>query len=65
MSSPTITTAEQLLSLREPGCRHELVRGELRRMSPAGYWHGGVGMRLAERLARHVRENRLGLVFLA
>ncbi|HEX5054853.1 MAG TPA: Uma2 family endonuclease, partial [Planctomycetota bacterium] len=46
-------------------CRHELVRGELRRMSPAGYWHGGVGMRLAERLARHVRENRLGLVFLA
>lgn len=65
MSSPTVTTAEQLLGLHGQGRRHELVRGELRVMSPAGYWHGSVGMLLAERLARHVREHRLGVAFLA
>ncbi|HEX5053372.1 MAG TPA: Uma2 family endonuclease [Planctomycetota bacterium] len=65
MPIPTITTAEQLLVLHDPGYRHELVRGELRRMSPAGYRHGNVGMRLAERLSRFVRRKRLGETFLA
>jgi len=59
----SVTTAEQLLSLREPGLRHELVRGELRRMSPAGYWHGSVVGRLAEFVGRHVREQGLGMAF--
>ncbi|HEX5052952.1 MAG TPA: Uma2 family endonuclease [Planctomycetota bacterium] len=65
MPSPTVSTAEELLSLREPGVRHELVRGELRRMSPAGHWHGDVGARLSERLIRHVREQRLGKTYVA
>ena len=63
MSAPTITTAEGLLSLYEPGFRHELVRGELRRMSPAGHWHGGVAGRLATFVGRHVYEQRLGLAY--
>jgi Uma2 family endonuclease len=65
MPNPSITTAEDLLSIREPGFRHELVRGELRRMSPAGHWHGGVGMVLAELISRHVREHRLGRAYMA
>ncbi|HEX5052951.1 MAG TPA: Uma2 family endonuclease [Planctomycetota bacterium] len=63
MSSPTITTAEELLSLREPGVRHELVHGELRRMSPAGSLHGVVVGRLATFLGGHVYERHLGETF--
>ncbi|MEO6598077.1 MAG: Uma2 family endonuclease [Planctomycetota bacterium] len=62
MPSRAVVTAEDLLCLREPG-RHELVRGELRRMSPAGHWHGDVEMRLGELLSHHVRVNRLGKVY--
>ncbi len=63
MPSPTITTAKELLSLDEPGVCHELVRGELRRMTPAGHWHGDVEILLSEVLSRHVRVNRLGKVY--
>lgn len=65
MSNRMVTTAEELLSLHEPGFRHELVRGELRRMSPAGHWHGGAGVTLTELLARHAREHHLGKVYMA
>ena len=50
MRRPTVTTANQLLRLNDPPWRHELVRGELLTMSPAGYWHGAVGTRLSDRL---------------
>jgi Uma2 family endonuclease len=59
---PNITTADQLLAWRDPPWRHELWAGELRRMSPAGYWHGVVGSRVFVRLATFVREHRLGEV---
>jgi len=65
MQGPTVTTAEQLLTLREPGCRHELVRGELQRMSPAGHWHGAMGSPLQAFLSLHVRKRKLGRVYLA
>ena len=64
LDSP-VTTAEQLLTLREPGCTHELVRGELRRMSNAGWWHGAVAAAVGEYLRTHVRNHRTGLVFAA
>ena len=60
-----VTTADQLLQLDEPGCRHELVRGELRRMSNAGWWHGLIAMRIGGRLQAHVEAHRLGGVFAA
>jgi len=63
MPSRTVTTAEQLFALHEPGFRHELVRGELRRMSASGPLHGIVTMRLARRLANLVEERDLGAVF--
>jgi Uma2 family endonuclease len=64
LESP-ITTADQLLLHHEPGQRLELVRGELRRMSNAGWWHGAVASATGERLQTHVRTHRLGLAFAA
>src|SRR5437870_3923435 len=61
----TLTTAEQLLAMPANGWRYELVKGELRRMSPAGGPHGRIAMNLSWRLARFVRERALGVVFAA
>ncbi len=58
-------TADELLRMPDDGFRYELVRGELRRMTPAGNVHGRVAMRFAWRLARYVEENRLGVVYAA
>ena len=63
MQTTPVTTAEQLLELHEPGCRHELVRGELRRMSPAGDWHGSVAAEMCYLLRHHVRPRQLGRVY--
>jgi len=62
MPHPALTTAEELLELDEPGATFELVHGELRRMSPAGYWHGEAVGILAEVLGAFTRANRLGVV---
>jgi Uma2 family endonuclease len=60
----TPTTADDLLALpRGQGVRHELVRGELRTMSPAGWWHGAVAAALIEHLRAHARAFDLGVVF--
>lgn len=58
-------TAEELLRMPDDGFRYELVRGELRQMTPAGNVHGRVAMRIAWPLARHVEENQLGAVYAA
>ncbi len=61
MSTATLITAEQLLEMPENRW-NELVEGELRPMTPAGWRHGAVVTRLAGMLDRHVRERNLGLV---
>lgn len=58
-------TADELLHMPDDGFRYELVRGELRQMTPAGNVHGRVAMSFAWRLARHVEENGLGTVYVA
>jgi Uma2 family endonuclease len=58
-------TAEQLLALPRGQSRHELVRGELRTMSPAGWLHGAVAARIARILGNHVEAHQLGVVFAA
>ena len=58
-------TADELLYMPDDGFRYELVRGELRRMNPAGSAHGRVAMNFAWRLARYVEESRLGTVYAA
>jgi Uma2 family endonuclease len=60
--SSTITTAEELLRLPDDGFRYELVKGELRQMTPSGYGHGVLVANLTEPLGRHVRARGLGHV---
>ena len=59
------TTAEELLRMPDDGFRYELVRGELRKMAPAGNKHGYLALRIASRLERHVEENSLGKAYAA
>jgi Uma2 family endonuclease len=56
-------TAEQLARLPDDGFRSELVRGELRKMAPAGWRHGKVVGRLHTMLGHHVQQGRLGTIF--
>ena len=66
MSTVTrLLTADDLWNIPDHGGRAELVKGELRTMSPAGYGHGRVTMRLAARLFNHVDACRLGDVVAA
>lgn len=56
-------TADDLWGLPNgKGQRHELVRGELRTMPPAGFEHGAIGVNLMTPLTQHVKANSLGLV---
>ena len=56
-------TADELFMMKTDGFRHELVKGELRTMSPAGSEHGAIIMNLAAPLAQHVKAHKLGVVF--
>jgi Uma2 family endonuclease len=57
-----IITADELLRMPDNGFRYELVQGELRRMSPAGFHHGRLIMNIATPLDQHVRAQNLGIV---
>jgi len=58
-------TADDLLRLPGDGMRHELIRGELRTMPPAGEEHGIVAGEAFGLLRNHVRGHNLGQVFAA
>jgi len=58
-------TADELLKMPEDGFRYELVRGELKRMVPAGNEHGKLAMELGGALFQHVKINKLGTVYAA
>lgn len=60
-ADPTsVVTAEHLLVMPDDGWRYELVRGELRRMPPAGYRHGRVAALLGRRMGNHAEQHGLG-----
>jgi Uma2 family endonuclease len=64
MSTTTLVTADGLLAMPTGmGKRYELVAGELRVMLPAGWRHGKIAIRVGARLAAHVEQYNLGLVF--
>lgn len=60
----TLLTADEFLAVpKSDAVRQELVRGEVRRMTPAGGWHGTVGDNLYGPLREFVRVRRLGRCF--
>lgn len=64
MSTTTqLMTADELLMLPRGRFRYELIKGELKTMSPAGSEHGAVIMNLAVPLGQHVKVNKLGVAF--
>lgn len=64
MTTATMMTADELLHLPDDGFRYELVRGELRKMSPTNLEHGDVAMLIAYSLHGHVKKHRLGKVYI-
>lgn len=62
---PDAVTADELLRMPRGRVRRELVRGVLREMTPAGYEHGWIAMRIGSLLDRYVRENDLGVALAA
>lgn len=65
MTTVRTMTADELLRMPDDGFRYELVRGELRKMSPSGHEHGRVAMNFGWRLAEHVQSKSLGAVYAA
>ena len=58
-------TAEELLRKPDDSFRYELVRGELRKMSPAGSEYGAIAFNVGRLLRNQVVERRLGQVYAA
>jgi Uma2 family endonuclease len=59
---PRLITADELQRLPQDGKRHELVRGELRTMPPAGSEHGGVTAIFVISLGPYVLAHQLGRI---
>ena len=62
MSATTLMTAEELERMPHDGYRRELVSGELTTMTPTGFEHGEVILRLGGMLDAFVRKHGLGRV---
>jgi len=60
-----LLTAEQLLDVRIPNKRFELVRGVLVVREPPGGRHGRIAMNVAMELGNYVRTHDLGVVYAA
>jgi Uma2 family endonuclease len=60
-----LLTAEDLWNMPDQGGHWELVKGELRPMSPAGSGHGAFSMNLSAPLHQFVRARKLGIVMAA
>jgi Uma2 family endonuclease len=63
MSSSPLITADELLHLRLPDKRTEVVKGVLVVRQPAGARHGRISVELTRRIANHVDALRLGAVY--
>ena len=55
-----LMTAEELFNMPDDGFSYELVRGELRKMAPAGSEHGDISSDMHLSLGAYVRANNLG-----
>jgi Uma2 family endonuclease len=57
------STADELFEMPHDGFRYELVKGELRKMSPSGSEHGAIIINISVLLAQYVRSKKLGVCF--
>ena len=64
-TSAQVVTAEELERMPDDGFRYELVRGELRKMSPASEGHGRIAGALTVSLGHNVLANKIGVVYAA
>jgi Uma2 family endonuclease len=64
-TTPKFFTEDDLLRMPDDGNRYELVRGELRQMSPTGFDHGRCTGKLHHLLSSHILERALGYVLAA
>ena len=55
-----LMTADELLAMPDDGFRYELVRGELRKMSPAEWFHAKYAGSIVRSLGGHAWANGLG-----
>lgn len=55
---PMVMTADELLMLRMPDKRTELVRGRLVVREPAGFWHGDVAARVLVAISNYLAADR-------
>lgn len=62
-TTTSLLTADELFALPDDDYRYDLVKGELRKMSPAGSRHGAFIARLTVALGQFVEANDLGEVF--
>jgi Uma2 family endonuclease len=61
-----LLTADEFLEWPdEPGCRQELIRGEVVTMSLAGGEHGEVALEIGRLISNHVKPLRLGKTYAA
>jgi Uma2 family endonuclease len=60
-----VRTADELLRMPDDGMRHELVRGELRTMTPPGFEHGRVAATVGRLLGEHVHQTAGGVTVAA
>ncbi len=56
-------TAEMLFQMSDDGSRYELIRGEVKKMTPAGGKHGAIVVNLTLPLGSFVKSRQLGVVF--
>jgi Uma2 family endonuclease len=63
MTVTTFMTADELLRLPDDGRRYELVRGELRKMSPSGARHARVAAQIIGSLIAFLKQQPIGTVY--
>jgi Uma2 family endonuclease len=56
-----LLTAEELLHMPDDGSRHELLRGELRTMTPPGFEHGRLALDIGSLLHVHAKTTGCGV----
>lgn len=64
-TAPALMTAEELLARSSELGRCELINGELRRMSPAGAYHGDIAGEVFAQIYLFLKKKKLGKVFAA